>query len=123
MKEVYLSILVVNCKDYKPSHNWYLRKSDSCFYGAAKESDKFWHDELKLKEYEASDDFVLMPECPNMTDEEAAEVVKKWCEENDIPYIDDMEIIEEAYKWYYKYGEYEDPRVAFPGEMYHLAGL
>ena len=68
MKEVYLSILVVNCKDYKPSHNWYLRKNDSCFYGAAKESDKFWHDELKLKEY-------------------------------------------------------EDPRVAFPGEMYHLAGL
>ena len=37
-----------------------------------------------------------MPECPRMTDEEAAAVVKDWCLKNDIKYIDDMDDIEET---------------------------
>ena len=39
MEKVNLSILVVNCKDFKPSHNWYLCKSERCFYGTAKTPD------------------------------------------------------------------------------------
>ena len=48
-------------------------------------------DEERRKEYDASDDYVLMPECPQMAAEEAAEVVQTWCEKNDIPYNDDMD--------------------------------
>ena len=44
-----------------------------------------------------------MPECPGMTDEEAAAVLKWWCRQSDIPYNDDMDNIEAAYRWYYKY--------------------
>ena len=39
-----------------------------------------------------------MPECPGMTDEEAAAVVKNWCIRNNIQFIDDLNIIEEIYK-------------------------
>ena len=41
-----------------------------------------------------------------MADDEAAEIVKAWCECNGIPYIDDTDSIEKAYQWYYKYGDY-----------------
>jgi len=40
-----------------------------------------------------------------MKDEEAAEVVKEWCERNDIQYNDDMDDIESAYQWYYRFGD------------------
>lgn len=45
--------------------------------------------------FETSDDFVLMPECPGMTDDEAAVVIKDWCLNNDIKFIDDMDHKEE----------------------------
>ena len=105
MEKVNLSILVVNCKDYKPSHNWYLSKSERCFYGTAKTPDIIGYDEARLNELNSSDDCILMPECPKMTDEEAAEVVKEWCNQNDIPFNDDMDNIEAAYRWYYKYDD------------------
>ena len=42
-----------------------------------------------------------MPECPGMTDEEAAAVVKNWCIRNNIQFIDDMDRIEETYRAIY----------------------
>ena len=96
-----LSILVVNCKQYIPSYNWYFRKSDGCIYGTANSPDDICYDEIRLTIFETSDDFVLMPECPGMTDEEAAEVVKDWCVKNNIRYIDDMDNIEETYRGVY----------------------
>lgn len=103
MRKVSLSSLVVSCKDYKPDYNWYFRKSDGYIYGALNRPDISGYDEERVKEYDASDDFVLTPECPRMTDEDAAEVVREWCGENNIPYNDDLERIEEVYRWYYKY--------------------
>ena len=91
MKPIGLSILVVNCKDYKPMNNWYLCKSGRYLTGAAKSPDSLDYDVARLKEYDESDDYVLMPECPGMADEEAAAVVRKWCEQNDIPYMDDID--------------------------------
>jgi hypothetical protein len=35
-----------------------------------------------------------MPECPGMTDEEAAVVLKWWCRQNNNPYNDDMNNID-----------------------------
>lgn len=107
MEPISLSILVVNCKDYKPSHDWYLCKSGMHFSAAAKSSDWPDYDEVRHKEFNDSDDYVLMPECPGMTDEEAGEVIRNWCEQNSIPYIDDLDDIETAYQWYYKYGDYD----------------
>ena len=103
MESVNLSILVVSCKDYKPSHNWYLRRSDGCFYGTAKSSDDCSFDETRLEEFNSSEDYVLMPECPKMTDEDVAKVIKGWCHKNSIPYNDDMDRIGEAYRSYYDY--------------------
>ena len=103
MEQVNLSILVVNCKDYQPSHNWYFCKSGRCFCGAVRSPGTIGYDVIKLDALNTSPDFVLMPECPGMTDEEAAEVVKKWCDDNNIPYNDDLDRIEEVYRWYYKY--------------------
>ena len=42
-----------------------------------------------------------MPECPRMTDEGAAAVVKDWCNKNNIQFIDDMDKIEETYRAIY----------------------
>ena len=108
MEPISLSILVVNCKNYVPSHNWYLCKSGRHFSAAAKSPDSWDYDEEHLNEYDASDDYILMPECPRMTDEEAAEVVRSWCQQNNIPYNDDLDEIEAAYRWYYKYDDYGD---------------
>lgn len=96
MEGIRLSILVVSCKQYIPSYNWYFRKSDECIYGTANSPDDICYDEIRLNIFESSDEFVLMPECPRMTDEEAAAVVKDWCLKNDIKYIDDMDDIEET---------------------------
>lgn len=100
-KKAKLSLLVVNCKQYIPSYNWYYRKSDGYVYGTANSPDDICYDEARLKEFESSDDFVLMPECHGMTDEEAAEVIEGWCEKNNIRYIDDMDNIEETYRGVY----------------------
>lgn len=69
MKPFDLSILVVNCKDYKPSHDWYLCKSSRYFSGVARNPDWPDYDEARREEYNTSDDYVLMPECPEMTDD------------------------------------------------------
>ena len=53
------------------------------------------YDITRLTIFESSDDFVLMPESPRMTDDEAAVVVKDWCLKNDIRFIDDMDDIED----------------------------
>ena len=108
MKPISLSILVVNCKDHKPFNNWYLCKSGRYLSAAAKSPDSLDYDEARLHEYDESDDYVLMPECPGMTNEEAAVVVRNWCEHNDIPYIDDIDNIEAAHRWYYKYDDYDN---------------
>ena len=105
MERVNLSILVVNCKNYVPSYNWYLCKSGGYFCGTANSPDDASYKKERHNEYDTSDDYVLMPDCPGMSDEEAAEVVMKWCEQNQIPYNDDMDNIEAAYEWYYKYGD------------------
>lgn len=102
MKPIDLSILVVNCKDYMPMYNWYLCKSKDCFCGTAISPEDCTYDEERLNEYNTSEDYVLMPECPGMTDEEAAEVVKDWCVQNNLPYNDDMDNIEATYRWYHK---------------------
>ena len=120
MEPISLSILVVNCKDYKPQNNWYLCKSGMHFSAAAKSPDSWDYNEARLQKYETSDDYVLMPECPRMTDEEAGKVVMDWCERNDIPYIDDLDDIETAYHWYYKYGDYDG--LDHPSYVCHLAG-
>jgi hypothetical protein len=96
-----LSILVISCKQYYPSYNWYFRKSDGLIYGTANSPEDICYDEIRIKIFESSDDFVLMPECPEMSDEEAAEVIKGWCEKNSIRYIDDMDKIEETYRAIY----------------------
>jgi hypothetical protein len=101
MLGIKLSILVVNCKQYIPSYNWYFRKSDECIYGTANSPDDICYDENRLNIFESSNDFVLMPECPGMTDEEAAEVIKDWCIRNNIQFIDDMDKIEETYRAIY----------------------
>ena len=106
MEPISLSILVVICKDYKPSHDWYFRKSKGGIFGAAKAPKWPDYDEERHKEFNYSHDYVLMPECPGMSDEEAVEVVRIWCVNNNIPYIDDFDCIETAYHWYYKFGEY-----------------
>ncbi len=103
MKNVRLSSLVVSCKDYKPAYNWYLRRSDGYYYGTANHVDDMTYDEETLREYEESDDYVLLPECPGMTDDDAAEVLKQWCALNNITYVDDMDDIENTYKGYYGY--------------------
>ena len=102
MEPVNLSIFVVNCKSYIPSYNWYFCKSGRFFCGTANSPDDVCFDEARLKELNDSSDFVLLPECPGMTDEETAAVVKWWCRQNNIPYNDDMDNIEAAYRWYYK---------------------
>ena len=58
-----------------------------------------------------------MTECPGMTDEEAAVVLKWWCRQNNISYNDDMDNIEAAYRWYYKCEEEGDNY----SPIYHLA--
>ena len=85
MEPVNLSILVVNCKQYIPSYNWYFCKSRRYFCGTANSPDDICFNEARLKEFNDSDDYVLMPECPGMTDDEAAVVLKWWCRQNDIP--------------------------------------
>ena len=98
MKPINLSFLVVDCKDYKPSHNWYLSTKDGYIYGIAKDPEWPDYNEARLKEFDESEHYVLMPECPGMTDEEAADEIKKWCVQNGIPFNDDMENIEMAYR-------------------------
>ena len=120
MEPISLSILVVNCKNYVPEYNWYLCKSGRHFSGAVKTPDFLGYDETRIQEFDSSDDYVLMPECPKMTDEEAAEVVKSWCEKNEIPYIDDLDEIETAYRWYYKYDDYDD--ISHRSYVCHLCG-
>jgi hypothetical protein len=117
MEPVNLSILVVNCKQYIPTYNWYFCKSGRYFCGTANSPDDICFNEARLKEYNDSDDYVLMPECPGMTDEEAAVVLKWWCRQNNIPYNDDMNNIDAAYRWYYKYEEEGDNY----SPIYHLA--
>lgn len=102
MKSVGLSILVISCKDYKPTHDWYYRKSESYIVGTARTPDIPGYDEERRNEFNASDDYVLMPECPRMTDDEAINVVKAWCGQNDIRYVDDLENIKAIRRWYYR---------------------
>ena len=64
MEPVNLSILVVNCKQYIPSYNWYFCKSGRYFCGTANSPDDICFNEARLKEFNDSDDYVLMPECP-----------------------------------------------------------
>ena len=45
--------------------------------------------------------FYPCPECPGMTDEEAAAALKLWCRQNNISYNDDMDNVEAAYRCYY----------------------
>lgn len=101
MEKARLSVLVVDCKQYIPSYNWYFRKSDGCIYGTANSPEDICYDEMRLTIFESSDDFVLMPECPEMTNDEAAAVVKDWCINNNIQFIDDMDKIEETYRAIY----------------------
>lgn len=108
MEPVNVSIVVVNCKEYIPSYNWYFCKSERYITGTANSPDDICYHEERLKKYENSDDFVLMPDCHGMTDEEAAVIVKWWFRQNNIPYNDDMDNIEAAYRWYYKYEDEND---------------
>ena len=109
MENINLSILVVACKDYQPSYYWYFCKSGKYFCGTPKEHDTIGYDAIKLDALNTSPDFVSLPDCHRMTDEEAAEVIKNWCIQNDIPYNDDMDNIEETYRRYYKYDKYDYP--------------
>ncbi len=105
MEPVNISILVVSCKHYVPSYNWYFCKSRGYICGTPNSPDDFCYDEIRLNEFNSSEDYVLMPECPGMTDEEAAEIVQDWCKKNSIPFHDDMDNIEAAYRCYYKYDD------------------
>lgn len=101
MRNVSLAHLVVTCKDYAPMYNWYLRKSDGYYYFACNEPKSPSFDKKRFEMLESNDDFVLMPECHNMEDEEAACVIREWCIKNDIRFLEDMELIEDAYGMYY----------------------
>ena len=48
MEPVNLSILVVNCKEYKPSYHWYFSKSVRYFCGTPKERGTIGYDVIKL---------------------------------------------------------------------------
>ena len=51
MEPVNLSILVVNCKQYIPSYNWYFCKSGRYFCGTANSPDDICFNEARLKEF------------------------------------------------------------------------
>ena len=54
MEPVNLSILVVNCKQYIPSYNWYFCKSGRYFCGTANSPDDICFNEARLKEFNDS---------------------------------------------------------------------
>lgn len=106
MKPISLSLFVVSCKDYKPEYDWYFCKSRGHIRSLEKISADLSCDEARLGEFSNSDDYVLMPECPDMTNDEAIEVVRDWCDRSGILYIDDTDSIEEVFRWYYKLDDY-----------------
>ena len=57
MEPISLSILVVNCKNYVPSHDWYLCKSGVHFSAAAKTPDWPDYDEARHNEFNECDDY------------------------------------------------------------------
>ena len=54
MEPVNLSILVVNCKQYIPSYNWYFCKSGRYFCGTANSPEDICFNEARLKEFNDS---------------------------------------------------------------------
>lgn len=71
-----MNIFIVSVSDPK---DYYLCKSGRHFSAVARTPEWPDYNEERRKEYNDSDDYTLMPECPGMTDEEAADVVKEWC--------------------------------------------
>ena len=57
MEPVNLSILVVNCKQYIPSYNWYFCKSRRYFCGTANSPDDICFNEARLKEFNDSENY------------------------------------------------------------------
>lgn len=114
-KEVSLSWLVVSTRDYKCEHEWYWDKKHHVVHGVLLTER---HDSIEkdlLEHYskwnsswgDENEDYfngcVLMPELHMLEIEEAAEYLRKWCDDNSIPYKEDLGEYKkvEAYYWGY----------------------
>ena len=107
-REVSLSWLVVTTRDYKETYDWFLDKKHPGAYGVMKKNRtdciaadlaREYCDLKRDESYYA--ECVLMPELQDLDIESAAEFLRKWCDENQIIYREDLDLYKEveAYYW------------------------
>ncbi len=101
-KEVSLSWLVVSTRDYKREYEWYWDKKHHVVHGIpvierhdSIEKDLLEHYSSWRTNWHADEDYfsecVLMPELHMLEIDEAAEYLRKWCDDNLIPYKEDLD--------------------------------
>ncbi len=111
-KEVSLSLLVVSTRDYKYEFDWFWDKKHNCIYGllSNERSNSIEKDLAERycnwsKDEDYFNECVLMPELHELEIEEAAEYLRKWCEDNSILYKDDLDEYKEIEAFYWGYDD------------------
>ncbi len=109
-KSASLSWLVVSTRDYKKEYDWFWDRKNNCCYGMPKElrTDNMvadlarWYYRVNPTEsyYQYC---VLMPELQDLDIREAADYLRKWCDDNQITYDDDLDQYDtvECHYWGY----------------------
>ena len=116
-KEVSLSWLVVSTRDYKREYEWYWDKKHHVVHGILLSERRDSIEKDLLEHYskwncswsnENEDYFnecVLMPELQMLEIEEAADYLRKWCDDNSIIYKEDLEKYKEVEAFYWGYDD------------------
>ena len=116
-KEVSLSWLVVSTRDYKREYEWYWDKKHHVVHGIllserhdSIEKDLLehyskWNCSWSNENEDYFNECVLMPELQMSEIEEAADYLRKWCDDNSIIYKEDLEKYKEVEAFYWGYDD------------------
>ena len=104
-----LSWLVVSTRHYIKEYDWDINSNKGYCTGCLKEEGK--EGLYKNKGGTVFETFILMPELQDYSIEDAAEILRNWCIENNIPFKEDLDNYKIVERSYWGYDDFNILRV------------
>lgn len=111
-KEFSLSWLIVSTRHYICEYEWFLDKRNYCSYGILKDEITGCRTKNPMEHYRHLnnsesyfEECVLMPELHKLDIEDAAAFLRRWCDDNQIRYKEDLEQYKRIEARYWGYEE------------------
>lgn len=105
MKRVSLSWLVVSTRHYIKEYDWYINRNKGYCIGCPKEEGM--EGLYKNKGVTDLEAFILMPELQDYSIEDAAEILRNWCETNSILFSEDLDNYKSVERGYWGYDDFD----------------